>query len=176
MSHGIGIEKQISLVKQQLQPADYLDQLMSFKYNIDHNRNSQLWSIDSFSGLSRCPYTSRCPWQSCNLVFKQKCYVRTICSIILVTRCWRCHIGTPLCASSPDPIQVLCTPLSPAITWWKTIACLFYIFVFVFKLCTPLSWVFILIQPNENPNSEWVHPSGGGGRHSGPILAFRLYK
>ena len=56
---------------------------------------------------------------------------------ILVTRCWRCHIGTPWCASSLDPIQVLCTPLSPA--WSKIITCLFYIFVFVFKLCTPLS-------------------------------------
>ena len=103
MSHGIGIEKQISLVKQQLQPADYLDQLMSFKYNIDHNRNSQLWSIDSFSGLSRCPYTSRCPWQSCNLVFKQQCYIRNIFAQFLLLAADAAILGLPCVPHRPIP-------------------------------------------------------------------------
>ena len=103
MSRGIGIEKQISLVKQQLQPADYLDQLMSFKYNIDHNRNSQLWSIDSFSGLSRCPYTSRCPWQSCNLVFKQQCYIRNIFAQFLLLAADAAILGLPCVPHRPIP-------------------------------------------------------------------------
>ena len=44
VSHGIGIEKQISSVKQKLTPVDYWDQLISFKYNID--RQSKLTTVE----------------------------------------------------------------------------------------------------------------------------------